>query len=562
MVAVETTRIRVQRLTADGRPDPGFGEGGELRSPLAGRDARVNKAVVLPDGSAFYLLSEPVQESEDGWLLPSPNPGRVLRLDAEGRPDAKFASAGVLAFPVEHVPLSISAEVHDVASMPDGSLSVFVAYFPDYYECASEVRVFRFNALGAPDPAFGEAGSARFLDVCSWGVAAELIPLAGGNLYVSPMERILDHNGRSIDLPSSLQEWLRAMGETGLIAVGNAIYSTSLADLVDGKPRRFVIARWNDDLTLDRRFGPSREGHISVDVGAIPGFKEATEYHFPRLYPQATEPYLYISYPFVRTSNTPTGTLFGTALARLDQDGQLDRAFGESGFAFSGAYVYDMIGQPDGGVILGLDRNVIRLLASDTASPGVVHANLSCDRPYADRLEESGASRSVRLSRHLGDSGEVAVDFRLLGISASIPDDLDASTAVAGTLSWKDGETDTRSFALTVRDDALPEGNETFDVEFSPKTGNPVLLCSRTRFMIPSNDLQSSAPVPPVSPVVPTTPAGGDSTGGGGALGWGVLASLGALSCIRRRRPSGKSTQQLRQSMHSLMPGQNRSRNL
>lgn len=533
VVAVEAAEVRVRRVTADGQAHLGFGLGGELRSPLAGGPAQVGRSVALPDGSVLLVLSEPIAESEAGWILPSPNPGRVLKLGADGRPDPGFGSGGLLWFPAEgHMTIST---VQQLLSLPDGTLYVSVAYYYDYYECETGFSVHRFDAMGVPDRAFGTAGSVTLRSAtCYAGGAPGLIPLDGGSVYVGYLATILDRNGRSVELPARLKQWLQSMGSTRLQWDGKAIHSSNVSGFAEGKPRQLVIARWNADLTLDLRYGAG-EGFTTIDLDALPGFEPRPDSTPPQLYPAATQPFLYVSYQGYVDSLLPESGLYVAVIARLDADGNLDPGFGRAGIATASSYIRELIEQPDGGVVLDLGGHVIRLLATDDPSPGILWALLSCDRPYAVRVEESQGLRTQWLIRQLGNHGEQAVDFRLLGGSASLQDDLEAGTPLQGTLYWEDGQSGGLSFSVTPQDDALPEGDETFDVQFDLSQGDASLLCSRVRFLIPANDQPSSVPLPPGLPGSPSAPPAG---GGALSLFTLLLFSMPLLAMVRLRRSS------------------------
>jgi uncharacterized delta-60 repeat protein len=88
----------LQRVLADGRPDPSFGDHGTVLIALEGQGSRPVDVVVLRDGrivAAVARLHDP-----SGDTPPSERP-LLTRLHADGSPDPTFGSAGRVDVPFE-----------------------------------------------------------------------------------------------------------------------------------------------------------------------------------------------------------------------------------------------------------------------------------------------------------------------------------------------------------------------------------------------------------------------------------------------------------------------------
>ena len=128
----------VQRLTADGNPDTGFGDNGVLYfDPALGLNYR-SSMTVQADGKIIVAG----QSADD-------NAFNVLRLNADGSFDTTFSGDGKLTI---EVPQGVSSYAHSVAVQPDGKILI-----------AGEV-ITRLNADGSLDTTFGSQDGKYHVD--------------------------------------------------------------------------------------------------------------------------------------------------------------------------------------------------------------------------------------------------------------------------------------------------------------------------------------------------------------------------------------------------------------
>lgn len=162
-----------------------------------------------------------------------------------------------------------------------------------------------------------------------------------------------------------------------------------------------------------------------------------------------------ISGDFTTFDDQAIGKLF-----RLNPDGTLD-----SGFIAPAAVAASR------GIQLALDGGIFLptgLLLNDL--PGIIRFAASDFSGV-----ESDGTITVNAERVFGKDGAAGVSYSAVGGSAT--DGVDF-TAVAGTLAWADGETGSKSFALTILPDTDPESDETVVATLSTPSGNGINLAT------------------------------------------------------------------------------------
>lgn len=169
------------RLTAAGALNSSFGTGGMASSNDLGN----------PLDQPFEMV-----RTTDGKLLLNgyvtkpnvPETGKVVlwRVTAGGSVDASFGTAG--RHEVESS--NISRYNYRLAALPNAGIALLetslISYFQEYTSVPDTSRVMRFDASGAPDSAFGTAGSASIaLPGYSGGFAAiGVVPNNAGGLLI------------------------------------------------------------------------------------------------------------------------------------------------------------------------------------------------------------------------------------------------------------------------------------------------------------------------------------------------------------------------------------------
>ncbi|MFQ5470443.1 MAG: Calx-beta domain-containing protein, partial [Gammaproteobacteria bacterium] len=140
-----------------------------------------------------------------------------------------------------------------------------------------------------------------------------------------------------------------------------------------------------------------------------------------------------------------------------------------------------------GGATLG--RNVADLTIRDIVSIGEIQF-----QSVSYSVNENGGSATISVERVNGVTGAVSVDYA----TADVPGGATAGSdyqATSGGLSWKAGEGGTKTFTVSITDDALVENNETLDLLLSKPTGGAVLGAqSSARLTITDNDRQQVNP--------------------------------------------------------------------
>lgn len=172
--------IAVVRYTPDGRPDPAFGQGGKVVTPLGkGNDVAYGVAV-QPDGRVV-VAGETGQGGATDFV--------VLRYTPDGRPDPGFGNGGQVITSFGDGPDG----VHGLALQPDGNVVVGgSAWNGEDYDLA----LARYGADGRLDPAFGQDGKVTTAVGGSHDIGFGLGLQPGGKVVVVGRT----HNGQDYDL--------------------------------------------------------------------------------------------------------------------------------------------------------------------------------------------------------------------------------------------------------------------------------------------------------------------------------------------------------------------------
>jgi uncharacterized delta-60 repeat protein len=117
--------------------------------------------------------------------------------------------------------------------------------------------------------------------------------------------------------------------------------------------------------------------------------------------------------------------------------------------------------------VLGTISTATLNILDDDFSPGTLSLSTNS---YS--VSENGGSVTITVTRSVGTLGLVSVNYATVNGSALAGSDFNAAS---GTLSWPDGDSNPRTFSLTINDDALVEANETFNVTLSGVSGGAAL---------------------------------------------------------------------------------------
>lgn len=112
-------------------------------------------------------------------------------------------------------------------------------------------------------------------------------------------------------------------------------------------------------------------------------------------------------------------------------------------------------------------------------SPGVIALETSILN-----AEETAGAVAIRVQRTQGSDGRVTVDYSTIDATAKAGDDF---IGQAGTLVFEDGDT-VQTVTVPITDDAIAEGNESFNFAIDNVTGGATLLAPRTATITIADD--------------------------------------------------------------------------
>ena len=92
-------------------------------------------------------------------------------------------------------------------------------------------------------------------------------------------------------------------------------------------------------------------------------------------------------------------------------------------------------------------------------------------------ITELDGAATITVHRQFGSHGVVTVNYATSDETATQPSDY---TVTSGTLTWADGDTADKTFAVPIINDTINEGNETFHLTLSGATGNAELGAQAT----------------------------------------------------------------------------------
>ncbi len=326
-----TTEMVVARRNADGSPDLSFGSGGRLRiSPGTGTSRAYGVAV---DSSARLIIAG-MSLSELGF-----SNFTVVRLNPSGSLDSSFGVGGKVSIPVGNNNNS------GYALVLDSSGRILVAGSSlDINTAQVSFAVIRLNSNGSLDGTFGTGGKAVVpLPVGTFNSEANAIAVdAQGRIVLAGMgdglrvARLLPNgsldaafgSGGSAVVPVS-QTGLRSARDVALaLAPGGKIVIAGY-DNVPGTGPVFLVAKFNEDGTLDSSFGTAGVVRLSAGPGSWASFVHAVAVQPNGRIVIAGETWYMES--FIVGGYTWNFTPKRIAVMRLNPDGALDGTFGAGG---------------------------------------------------------------------------------------------------------------------------------------------------------------------------------------------------------------------------------------
>jgi uncharacterized delta-60 repeat protein len=133
-----------------------------------------------------------------------------------------------------------------------------------------------------------------------------------------------------------------------------------------------------------------------------------------------------------------------------------------------------------GGATLGAATTTVTIVSEDAPQRGTLGLTAT-----ALSVNEAAGTVTLSVSRTGGTDGPVGVSYATTAGTASAAD----FTTTSGTLSWADGEAATKTFTVTITNDAVVEYNETFAVTLSNPSGGAVLGAASATVTITDDDI-------------------------------------------------------------------------
>jgi uncharacterized delta-60 repeat protein len=371
-------RVYVERLRADGSPEPAYGSGSVASVPVPPVDSDGTIAYALDGDRLLFAL-----EAGEEW------PFVLIRLEADGRVDPTLDTSAV-------DPKARVGSPHDLEVEADGRIVL----------SGRSGRILRLLPDGRPDPSFGEGGGERpvpLKEVTFTGMALR----RGGGIFLSGFTSA--SNGPVDLVLAALTADTGALdpsvgGGSGFVVVdsGNPDEADDLTTLADGdvllagegrQPGRpsIVMARFEPPGTLDPSFG---NGGVLVTPPLRLAVDEAT----------AVVP-------------GPRGTIVAggraarrAVVARYRPNGRLDQRFGEQGlvpasqlgFPTGPSRMTDLLPLPEGDVLVSArsreEPSVVALTPSGAADPGFGRGGVVDSSRFSavtDMASSSGGSTLV-----------------------------------------------------------------------------------------------------------------------------------------------------------------------
>jgi uncharacterized delta-60 repeat protein len=390
----------------------------------------------------------------------------VFRLERDGALDLSFGDAGERAI--------VGLDGLGSLALDPGGTIVIAGWF------ASNLRVLRLLANGDPDTTFGTDGVFTAPDEVGDGDATTVprILIADGGGY-----RVTDSDVDASSVPrcrvlaltagGAIDETFGDQGYAGLTPSDVAGYCYAMAERPDGE---LLVAGSQSGLPVIVRLVASGAVDATFSTDAL----QATEMSSPAeiAIDPATEA--------ITVAGYGSGDAAGFPVVRVNGDGSVDTSFGIDGTTWvdlpnsSGAvpFVGDVDLAANGDVLIagGSLPNyfsgvpfVVRLSSGDGGdSPGVIGLR----NPDVQATE--GGDKVVTVRRMGGKTGSVSVawEARTSDVGPFFTASDDDFTATSGTLTWADGDTTDKTFAVQIAPDAgSAEEEELFAVELSDVQG-------------------------------------------------------------------------------------------
>jgi len=311
------------RYNTNGQLDPTFGAGGKVIAALDAGGDGLAAIALQPDGRIVAAGSV----LHDNWQLAF----LLARFNPDGTLDSNFGSGGVVVTNFG----DSTAAASSLVLQPDGKIVVAGVSGAGPYSELNDFALARYNSNGSPDQSFGNGGKVKthFPGVYNTGSRATAAALqADGKLVVAGTYKneatarafaLARYNANgSLDTTFGSGGMVTtSMGSGDAIAFSMALLSggriVATGYLEAGhRNHDFALACYNPSGTLDQSFGNG--GRVTTDLFG------ATDDIAYGLAAQSDG-------KLVLAGRTGTYPSFHFALARYQNNGQLDQTFGTGG---------------------------------------------------------------------------------------------------------------------------------------------------------------------------------------------------------------------------------------
>ena len=455
----------IVRITANGVPDASFDGDGLLFVDFDGLGEQARSIAIQPDG-AIVAAGYAVPVSDSYFKL------ALLRVNGDGSLDGTFGTGGKSV-----IDLGTQADLNSIVVQADGKLAATGSLLTPYFY--PDTILARFEANGALDTTYANDGIA----IADFG-EGENIPWSIG------LDMIQQADGKFVAAASVPGNFVAAVRFDDAASYPGRIGLTNTSE--------FVAEETVPSVTYTVRRSGGKTGHVSVDYATVAGSAEPAS-------------------DFVAASGTFDWN-DGDSSDRSITIDLIDDELAETPEDFSLVLM-----TPTGGAQLAASEAITNIRSTD--GPGELRL-LWLQAAFGDSSVEEGiGSISMIVGRFNGSEGEISVQFRTNTGSATAGSDF---VNALGSLTWADGDSNSKTIQIQILEDALGEGTERFDVQiFSPTGGATIGSRSRQNVFIVDND-------PPGSGGGGGGGGGGD--GGGGSTGLEFLALLVLLSAFPLRK--------------------------
>lgn len=515
--AGSNSTLEVTRIDEDGRLVPAFGSDGKVVITMPGPVNVSSSVKGLQNGS--MLLA--------GYRrLPATDPDSsvaIVRLDATGRLDPTFGTAGVATLDVPGQRDRVGA----IDVLADGRIlaGVWSSVAPDPYgDCSADrVSLVRLNPDGtAPEVIYYRERNAFTDNGCRNTMT----------LQVMPDQRFyFGSNVEIVEFTSPEANGWRAVRQVGCCSGPFAV--DSRLGVVWAQP---VGASLQASLFPYYIYSDASANNNLVLPAVLSGMGFPSQLTTSQLVPEGDSPAWYLGF-------SSDGGFVG--VAKLRSDGFLDSGWGRG----TGVVRIDVTGRRDVVAAEGLadelrlinvrpGRNAVVLVTAD----GVVERRFAKSEPAHGQIvlvdgwtsvPEAAGVAKVRVARVGGADGAISVDYHF-GIEAtSCQVDACATrgidfVGVDGRLDWADGDSSDRYVTIPISNDDQHEPDEVFGFELGTPVGGAIVVGTRLAALTIVDDDPTSA----------GRGGGGASqsgnSGGGGSINWLLLALLSSGALARR----------------------------